>query len=174
MHSHHFRSARVPTAILVGASATMVMDAAMSAAGQFGGRAFASDRVGPEIIGRWAADLMRGRWHHADITSEAPQPGEVGLGLLTHYLTGIILAQAFLMLSRRTGGRPTFGAAVAFGIATAALPLLVLFPSLGYGWFGLRSGDAARLDRIMLLGHVAFGVGLGMCAPRFADHGSRP
>lgn len=57
----------------------------------------------------------------------------------------------------------------AFGIATAVLPLLVLFPSLGYGWFGLRSGEAARLERIMLLGHTAFGVGIGLWAPRFAE-----
>jgi hypothetical protein len=54
------------------------------------------------------------------------------------------------------------------------LPLLVLFPSLGYGSFGLRSGDAARVDRIMLLGHAAFGVGIGLWAPRFADRRERP
>jgi hypothetical protein len=46
-------------------------------------------------------------------------------------------------------------------MATAVLPLLVMFPSMGYGLFGLRSGEAARLNRIMLLGHVAFGAGIG-------------
>ena len=91
------------------------------------------------------------------------------MGLLTHYLTGIVLTQAFLLLPRPAGGRPGFAAGAAYGIATAVLPLLVLFPSLGYGWFGLRSGDAVRVDRIMLLGHAAFGVGIGLWAPRFAD-----
>ena len=55
-----------------------------------------------------------------------------------------------------------------FGVASAALPLLVLFPSLGYGPFGLRSGEAIRIDVTMLLGHVAFGVGIGLAAQRFA------
>ncbi len=49
-----------------------------------------------------------------------------------------------------------------------------MFPSMGYGWFGLRSGDAARLNRIMLLGHTAFGVGIGLWAPRFAERRPLP
>jgi hypothetical protein len=49
-----------------------------------------------------------------------------------------------------------------------------MFPSMGYGWFGLRSGDAARLNRIMLLGHAAFGIGIGLWAPRFAARRPRP
>jgi hypothetical protein len=89
--------------------------------------------------------------------------------MLTHYGTGVVLTQAFLLLPRRGNGRPTFAAGTAYGIATAALPLLVVFPSMGYGWLGLRSGDAARLVRIMLLGHVAFGIGIGVWAPRFSD-----
>jgi hypothetical protein len=48
-----------------------------------------------------------------------------------------------------------------------------MFPSMGYGWLGLRTGDAARLNRIMLLGHVAFGVGIGLWAPRLAERRPR-
>ncbi len=146
----------------------------MVAAGRLGGSAFTSDRLGPDVIGRWAADLVRGRWRHDDIRSEPARRGELAVGILTHYGTGVILTEAFLLLPRRGNGRPSFPAATAFGIATAALPLLVLFPSLGYGWFGLRSGEAARLDRIMLVGHTAFGVGIGLWAPRFAKRRSRP
>jgi hypothetical protein len=53
-------------------------------------------------------------------------------------------------------------AAVAYGLATAVLPLCVLFPSLGYGFLGRRSGEAARLARIMLVGHAAFGAGIAL------------
>ena len=122
----------------------------------------------------WAAGLLQGRCRHGDITIEPARRGEVGLGLLTHYSTGIMLTQAFLLLPRRGDGRPGFAAGKAFGIATAALPLLVMFPSMGYGWFGLRSGDAVRVNRIMLLGHTAFGVGIGLWAPRFAERPPRP
>jgi hypothetical protein len=41
-------------------------------------------------------------------------------------------------------------------------------------WFGPRSGDAARLGPIMVLGHTAFGIGIRFAAPRFAEPKSRP
>jgi len=174
MRMPHARSIGVPAGVPAGVLATITMDMAMVAASRLGGKAFASDRLDIDVIGRWAGDLMRGRWQHGDIRSEPAQRGEIALGLLTHYVTGIILTQAFLLLPRRGNGRPSFPGATAFGIATAALPLLVLFPSLGYGWFGLRSGEAARLNRIMLLGHTAFGVGIGLGAPRFVERRQRP
>jgi len=163
----HTRSMRVPGGVPAGVLATITMDVAMVAAARFGGAAFSSDRLGPDVIGRWAYGLSRGRWRHADIRSEPAPRGELALGILTHYATGIILTQAYLLLSRRRGERPSLLGATAFGIASAGLPLVVLFPSLGYGWFGLRTGDAARIDRIMLLGHTAFGIGIGLAAPRF-------
>lgn len=174
MRVRHTRSIRVPAGVPAGVLATITMDGAMVAASRLGGSAFTSDRLGPDVVGRWAADLVRGRWRHGDIRSEPARRGELALGILTHYGTGIILTQAFLLLPRQGDGRPSFPGGTAFGIATAALPLLVLFPSLGYGWFGLRSGEAARLDRIMLLGHTAFGVGIGLWAPRFAEPRLRP
>jgi hypothetical protein len=162
------RVSRIPAGVPAGTLATVTMDLAMLAAARFGGPAISSDRIGPDVIGRWAYALSRGRWHHADIRSEPATRGELALGILTHYATGIILTQAYLVLTLRMGLRPSLRGATAFGIASAALPLLVLFPSLGYGCFGLRSGDATRIDRIMLLGHTAFGIGIGLSAPRFA------
>jgi hypothetical protein len=153
--------------------ATITMDAAMVAAGSLGGNTFASDRLGLDMIGRWAGGLLRGRWRHDDIRRAPAQRGELGLGLLTHYGTGIVLTQVFLLLTRRGSRRPGFVAGTAYGIATAVLPLLVMFPSMGYGWLGVRTGDAARLDRIMGLGHIAFGVGIGLWAPRFAQRRQR-
>jgi hypothetical protein len=144
------------------------MDAAMAAV-SLGGSAFTSDRLGLDMIGRWADGLLRGRWRHDDIRRAPAQRGELGLGLLTHYVTGVVLTQAFLLLPRGENGRPTFPGGIAFGIATAALPLLVMFPSMGYGWLGLRTGDTARLNRIMVLGPGAFGIGIGLWAPRFAE-----
>lgn len=167
------RSIRLPAGVPAGVLATITMDAAMVAAGSLGGSIFASERLGLDMIGRWAGGLLRGRWRHDDIRRVPAQRGELGLGLLTHYGTGIVLTQAFLLLARRGSRRPGFVAGTVFGIATAVLPLLVMFPSMGYGWLGLRTGDAARLNRIMALGHVAFGVGIGLWAPRFAERRPR-
>ena len=154
------RSLHVPAGVL----ATVTMDVAMVAASVLGGSAFSSDRLGPEMIGRWAAGLLRGRWRRVDISREPAQPGELALGLATHYVTGVVLTQAFLLATPRWRGRRGFLTGTVYGIATAVLPLLVMFPSMGYGWFGLRSGEAGRLNRIMLVGHIAFGVGIGLLA----------
>lgn len=161
------RRPRVPAGVPAGVLATLTMDLAMLAAARYRGDTFASDRLGPGVIGRWAAGLLHGRWRHRDIMTEPARRGEIALGILTHYATGIVLTQAFLQMPRRGDARPGFVAGTGYGIATAALPLVVLFPSLGYGWFGLRSGEAARLNRTMLLGHTAFGIGIGLWAPYF-------
>jgi hypothetical protein len=167
------RSRHVPTGVPVGVLATITMDAAMVAAARLGGSAFASRRLGPDMIGRWALDLAGGKWRHDDISGEPARPGELALGMLTHYATGIALTQAFLLLPRRKNRPPSLPAATAYGIATAALPLLIMFPSMGYGWFGIRSGEAARIIRIMILGHIAFGLGIGLWAQRVADRRPR-
>jgi hypothetical protein len=169
----HTPALRIPPGIPAGTLATMTMDLAMVVAARYGKGAFTSDRIGPDMIGRWAGGLLRGRWRHSDIRSEPAQSGELALGVATHYATGIVLTQAFLMLPRRGDGKPSFLGATGYGIATAVLPLLIMFPSMGYGWFGLRSGDAARIGRIMLLGHAAFGLGIGMWAPHFAERRPR-
>jgi hypothetical protein len=144
------------------------MDVAMVTAALCGGEAFDSRRLSPQVIGRWAAGLVRGDWRHRDITTEPARQGELALGILTHYATGIVLTQAFLLLPRHANRRASFLGATGFGITSAVLPLLVLFPSLGYGCFGLRSGEAARLNRTMLVGHAAFGIGIGLWSPFFA------
>ena len=172
MKGEYRRARRLPAGVPAGALATMTMDVAMVAAARYGRGAFTSDRIGPDMIGRWAAGLLRGRWRHRDIRSEPAQPGELALGMLTHYATGIILTQAYLEMARLANGRPSFLGGTGYGIATAVFPLLILYPSMGYGWFGLRSGEAARIGRIMLLGHTAFGIGIGLSAPYFA--GRRP
>jgi hypothetical protein len=167
------RPRHVPTGVPVGVLATITMDAAMVAAARLGGSDFDSRRLGPDMIGRWTLDLAAGRWRHDDISREPAKRGELALGMLTHYATGVMLTQAFLLLPRRGNGRPSLPAATAYGIATSALPLLIMFPSMGYGCFGLRSGEAARINRIMFIGHTAFGMGIGLWAPYFAGRRRR-
>jgi Protein of unknown function (DUF2938) len=150
--------ARLRAGLPGGIVATITMDAAMVAAAAIGGEAFASERVGPAVIGRWGGGLLRGQLRHVDASRETSSALDVPLGLMTHYLTGIALTEAFVA----TPAHRSFRAAVAYGIATSVFPLFVLFPSLGYGPVGLRSGEAARLARIMLVGHVAFGAGIGL------------
>lgn len=162
-------AARLPAGVAAGVLATMTMDAAMLAAAVVGGTAFSADRLGAGMIGRWVGGLVRGRWHAGDISRQPAQRGELVLGIATHYATGVVLTEAFVLAPRRWVGSRGFRAGTAYGVSTAVLPLLVMFPSMGYGIAGLASGEAARLVRIMLVGHIAFGVGIGVWAPRLAE-----
>jgi hypothetical protein len=145
-----------------GAFATVTMDAAMVAASRLAPAAFATDKIGLDVIGRWAGGLGRGRLRHDDIAGEPARRGEVAMGLAAHYMTGIVLTHAHLVALRRLHLRPTPVNAVAYGLVTAVLPLLIMYPSMGYGICGRRSGDARRLFALMLVGHAAFGAGIGL------------
>ena len=175
MSDHRSRSIRVPAGVPAGVLATVTMDVAMVAAERFGGSAFTSERLGPDMIGRWAAGpgcAAAG----ATMTSLASRRGAVSLRWACSRTTPRASSSRRHSCFFRVAGmaRTSLAVGTAYGIATAALPLLVMFPSMGYGWFGLRSGDAARINRIMLLGHTAFGVGIGLWAPRFAARRPRP
>jgi len=159
---------KLPESVAVGVLATLSMDAFFVAAGRFGGERFTSDMVGPDLIGRWAAGLARRQYRHRDIKQVPPQVGEVPLGMAVHYLTGIILTWAYLGTLRRAGARPGVPSATAFGVASALLPTLVMYPSWGLGPFALHSSEAARLLRIMLLGHTVFGAAIGAWAGALA------
>jgi hypothetical protein len=148
----------------VGVAATMTMDVVMVAAAKLAPDAFASERNSPGAIGRWAAGLCRGQWRSEDLSAETPVRGEAWIGLAAHYLTGVVLTEVYLAALRRSGLRPGVGGATAYGIATALLPLLLMYPSMGYGCWGRGSGDVRRLVGSMLLGHTAFGAGIGLWA----------
>jgi hypothetical protein len=139
------------------------MDASMVLASRLAPELFATDRVDVNLIGRWAVGVGRGRLRGADVTAAPRVRGEVPAGLAAHYLTGIALTEAYLAALSALGVRPGPVKATAFGVATAALPLVVMYPSMGYGCCGRHSGDARRLVSLMLLGHVAFGAGIGLC-----------
>jgi hypothetical protein len=163
-HERPVRTPTLPRSVVVGVLATMTMDAAFLAAARFGGDAFRTDKISPELIGRWVGGLARGRYRHDDIAAEQPMKGEAALGMITHYATGVTLTHAYLLAVRRPGHRPDVFTAAAYGAATGLLPFLVLYPSWGYGCFGRRSDEATRLARVMLTGHTVFGAGIGLWA----------
>ena len=154
--------ASIPASVTVGALATLSMDAVFLAASRLGGARFTSDRIGLELVGRWVGGLARGRFRHENMAAEPAIRGEAAMGLAVHCLTGVTLTQAYYEVLRRGGREPGVLSATAYGAATALLPLLVMYPSWGLGPLAVRSGEAARLSRIMLLGHTAFGVGIGV------------
>ena len=73
-----------------------------------------------------------------DIGTVTPVNSEIALAVLVHYAIGVTLALAYLLLSSSALGvnaRHPF-AALGFGLTVNALPWLIMFPAMGYGWFG--------------------------------------
>lgn len=159
--------------VTVGLLATACMDVVFVAASRLGGERFTSDTAGLEPVGRWALGLVHGRCRQDDLMAEPGQPGEVAMGLAVHYSTGIGLAMIYHAWLRGTGRKPDLHSATAYGAATTLLPMLVMYPSWGLGLFGVRSGEALRLGRIILLGHTAFGAAIGIWTMALAGRGAR-
>ena len=150
----------VRQAVAAGVIATATMDAA-GVAGRRAG-AVPSEDLGIERLGRWVGYLARGKFTHERLSQEPQIAGERELGLLTRYLTGTTLAVAYLAGLRAIGREPTVTSAVAYSAATSVIPLVLVYPSYGLGWFGRRAPRRAALIRTDVIGHIIFGLGLAL------------
>lgn len=139
----------------LGALATVAMDLTSFAGRGLGVLAGAP----PEWIARWFGLVIRG----APITEDIRLVPDAGLPLpallLCHYAIGAALGLAYVSLAR---GREHGATAIAFGLATNALPWLVMFPAMGFGLFGLSGPEDALLFRTSLVNHLGWGLGLAL------------
>jgi Protein of unknown function (DUF2938) len=119
-------------------------------------------RMGWGLIGRWFGYLLRGKFRHTDILRTPPIPREVPLGLLVHYLIGIVLALAYIGILVVTQTPSTLLTAVVFGLATTVFPWFYLYPVWGYGWLGREPSGNYHKTRMSLYSHLVFGLGLAL------------
>jgi Protein of unknown function (DUF2938) len=145
----------------IGVLATVTMDCAFFAVARLRPGVLDPDEVGLDLIGRWAGGLAEGRLRHEDIACEPKVAGEIGIGLATHYLTGVGLTWSYHALPRRGTTERGMAAAIGWGVATGLLPCLILYPAYGYGCCARRTGKSTQIVGAMLLGHLAFGAGIG-------------
>ena len=147
-------------AFLIGTFATAFMDAWL----------FALKRVGIPtldfaLLGRWVGHMGRGAWRHPAIARAEPVRHETGLGWLAHYATGIAFASILVALAGpEWTGDPTWGPALAMGVATVAAPWLLMQPAMGAGIAACRTPNPL-VNRIRsLANHTVFGIGLYLAA----------
>ena len=143
--------------LVVGVVATMVMDFW----GVLRKPLFGMPVVDYRLVGRWLAQLARGRFQHESIVRSPAVSSEVALGWAGHYLLGIAFASAFLVIVGTDWIRaPTPVPALIFGLITVLVPFLVMQPSMGMGVAASRTPrpSAARIQS--LLTHAVFGAGL--------------
>jgi len=117
------------------------------------------------LIGRWVGHWRRGRWAHESIAKAPAVRGELALGWLVHYLTGIAFAGVLVGLQGLAWARqPSLLPALAVGIATVAAPWLVMQPAMGAGIAASRTPAPAGNRLRSLANHTVFGCGLYLAA----------
>jgi len=117
--------------------------------------------LSPNLIGRWFASVVRAHPLHEDIARAASRSHELALALSGHYAIGMFLTALFALMANRLGWQARgLSPALAFGVCTNVFPWLLMFPAMGYGFFGAHGPVGTRLFVSSLVSHVFFGLGI--------------
>lgn len=115
----------------------------------------------PKFLGRVTSEWLQGNFVNINVFTLPPVSGEVWLGIMSHYLIGIIVASAFLIVSYRiTQSIVWKWWPVAYGLATCLLSWFLFFPSIGLGFFGSEAPPQALILRGSIFNHLSYGIGL--------------
>ena len=151
--------------VLLGIIATVKMDVLSVAAIKL--RLIAP--LPPHLIGRWFASVARGQVLHGDIAQVSPIQHEMAVAVPVHYAIGVTLALTYLLACSTLGLSPRSPVtALVFALCTNLLPWLLMFPAMGYGWFGAHGPTGTRLFASSFLTHCFYGLGLWLGASLLA------
>lgn len=146
--------------LAIGCGATAVMDAWLLLLQRLG-----VPTLNVSMIGRWVGHWRHGVFSHPAIANAAPVRGELVLGWLVHYMTGVGFA-ALLVVVAGAGWvhGPSLFPALALGMATVAAPWLVMQPAMGAGFASSKTSTPHRNRARSLANHTVFGLGLYIAA----------
>jgi len=117
------------------------------------------------MIGRWVGHWRRGVWRHDAIAKAAPVKGELALGWLVHYATGVTFAALLVgVIGIQWARTPTALPALGVGVATVAAPWLLMQPAMGAGIAASKTASPAKNRARSLANHAVFGLGLYVAA----------
>ena len=162
----HFSSADAAatyclSAVAVGLGATLFMDLWALLLKRF----FGTPSANYCLVGRWFRHMPGGTFVHTSIANSSPKHFECAVGWIAHYLIGVVYALVLVALvSADWLMRPTLLPALLFGICTVLIPFLVMQPSFGMGIAAARAPSPTHARLRSLMAHIAFGVGLYVCA----------
>jgi hypothetical protein len=147
--------------VIIGIVATVIMDVLSAVSYKL--RLIAP--LSPRLIGRWFASVGRGQLFHKDIGQTAAINHERAIAIPVHYAIGVTLTLIYLFTCASLGlsSRNPI-TAVVFAVCTNIFPWLVMFPSMGFGWFGRHGPPGTRLFVSSLVSHVFYGFGLWLGA----------
>ena len=113
------------------------------------------------LVGRWVLYMPQGIFRHANIGSVPQKSGECTIGWITHYITGIAFAIAFVALVGNNWiQHPTLIPAVIFGVITVLAPFFIMQPAFGFGFAASKTPNPTQARLRSLMNHVVFGFGV--------------
>ena len=124
-------------------------------------------QIVPALLGRWVLSMPQyGRFAYEDVRDLPRQNQEARMGMLLHYLIGIFLGVIFLYILKFTEedflNRILTGAA--YGVLTNVFPWLVMYPAMGFGFFGRHLAIRKQLMLFSFSNHLMYGLALGVVA----------
>lgn len=115
----------------------------------------------PALVGKWLESSLKGTVFVGDIRSSPGEPVSLKKFLLYHYIIGILLTfilYAVVVVLKITP--VPWWVTMLYGFATTLIPLLLMYPAMGFGFLGLKGPAEFLLLRTAVLNHLAFGLGL--------------
>lgn len=147
--------------VVVGVGATLVQDLW----NLFLKRVFGIPSLDVCLLGRWLCHMPAGTFKHVSIAAAPPKTCECAVGAIAHYTIGVVFALLLVLL---TSGewllRPTVLPALLVAVVTLVFPFCLMQPALGLGVASSRAPNPRRARLKSLMSHVAFGLGLYLCA----------
>jgi len=157
----HIDAAVSVAIIVVGVGATAVLDLWASILK----RVFGIPPPNYCLVGRWLRYMPAGVFRHESIAASPGKRFECGVGWTAHYLIGVAFSMAFFwVMSGEWLREPRLLPALIFGIATVAVPFLVMHPAFGLGIAASKAPNPRQARIRSVMAHAVFGVGLYVCA----------
>ena len=99
------------------------------------------------------------------VSAASQKRSECTVGWIAHYVIGTVYALVLVALvSGSWLAQPTLLPAMLFGIGSVLVPYLIMQPSFGLGIAASRTPRPTQARLRSLIAHIAFGVGLYVCA----------
>jgi len=115
----------------------------------------------PQYLGRWILNMFEGVFTHDNIQTATQFKFEIPVAISFHYLTGIFLVGIFLWLRNHKNIIPNSKyMGLVYGWVTIFLPWLIMFPVLGFGFFGLGAGVGINNIIASIIAHSFYGLGI--------------
>lgn len=115
-------------------------------------------KIVPLLLGRWFLNFVKKkRFVVSDIRQIPEQKNEKTTGLTLHYLIGMFLGLLFVVLPFRG-----LAAGMVYGAATNVFPWLLMYPAMGFGFFGSRTGVTKKLILFSFINHMVYGLTIGL------------